>query len=496
MVGGQTYYQVPGQADLVFDPYHGANGGVQRISSLQQQAKATELQNKQLEAAANPPSAAEQIGLGVAGAAALGAGTYAGKEIAQNGVSGLFGSGSAAKTGAETGYLGVGGATQQGTQVAAPEIISATNTGSTQGSLALGQAAGSSSAPYAVGTAANGGTLMSDGSVLAAGSEAGTASTLGTAAGYIGPALGVAGTLYGAYQVGQLYGKNKPGYSAAAGAGAGASAGGLIGSVVPGVGTLAGAGIGALAGAAIGGALGTAKSGRHEDHQTRSMIRDALTAGNFLERTTDLGGTIDPVEVPNSSGTYVRLANGSLYDVSGERKNAGYNVKAVDNPWSGQAIGWANPISYLSEAMVDPEGKMRGYMTGYYTNAIMSNAGEDPEIMRQNALAMWNKLGVDQATAEGMINDMVAKKRITQQEGDAFKYGISTMLSGDQKGYVPGSVTQMEQQRDGHAEVSGEAEPDADEDDKETFKPEISGPSKVPGIQNVNTRGMALIPKR
>jgi len=288
------------------------------------------------------------------------------------------------------------------------------------------------------GAAANGAASYGGSSALAApeivgasrvtGAAAGNAGGAGAAQGagvgsYVGPALAAAAIAHGGYGLSQNYGKRKPGRMAVAGAETGAGIGYFVGGPV-------GAGIGGGIGAVTGGAVGMIKAGRHADHSARSQFRDELAQRGIALRTSELGGNLDPAAVTNSKGTYVPLADGTFYDISPERgSKQAYEVLKPEGNWSGQAIGWADALANLATDARDE--KITGDTAAMFTNAIRSNAGDDVEMMRANALRMFQQYNINKEQAQQRIMELAKGGKIPQDKAGAYMNAINTMFSGD-----------------------------------------------------------------
>jgi len=240
---------------------------------------------------------------------------------------------------------------------------------------------------------------------------------------YVGPAMAAAAIAHGGYGLSQNFGKRKPGRMAVAGAETGAGIGYFVGGPV-------GAGIGGGIGAITGGAAGMIKSGRHQDHEQRSNMRDQLAQTGFALRTDRLGGTLPSTAVQNPSGTYVPLADGSFYDISPERgSKQAYEVLDPNKPYSGMAIGWANPIAALATGY--PNEKIVGDTAAQLSNGIMSNSGDDVEMMRANALSMFERLNMTKDQAMQRLAQLGQEGKLRPQEVAAFQNGLNTLFSGD-----------------------------------------------------------------
>lgn len=318
-------------------------------------------------------------------------------------------------------------------QIANTAVNQGANYGIRQGAQALGitgggaAASGAASAAGGSSVAAIPSTIGAEFAPTAYGSGVGTGSAASTGASTLGtyalPAAGAIAAGYGAYRMGEDFGKRKPLNMAGSGAMTGAGIGTMI---LPGVGTAIGGGIGA----AVGGGLGMIKSGRHQDHEARSNFRDELAAKGIALRTNRLGGQLDANSVPNATGTYVPLADGSYYDISPERgSRQAYEVLDPKNPWSGQAIGWADALANLATDARDE--KITGDTAAQFSNAIMSNSGGDVEMMRANALRMFQQYNMNKAQAQQRIMELAKGGKIPQDKAGAYMNAINTMFSGD-----------------------------------------------------------------
>jgi len=173
----------------------------------------------------------------------------------------------------------------------------AAGTATASGAAAAGTATASGAA--AAGTAtASGAAAASASSSAAATSSAAAAGTSTMAA--LGTTLSVAGALYAGYQIVDNWGSGDTKGGAMNGAAMGASIGTMI---LPGLGTLVGAALGAV----VGAALGSVKAGKHEDQTERDAIRQAFADNGFLTKEGE------------DDNFFLTLADGSKYDISGER---------------------------------------------------------------------------------------------------------------------------------------------------------------------------------
>lgn len=332
--------------------------------------------------------------------------------------------------------LGIGGGT-----------AAASTAGSAAGGssvAAIPSTIGAEFAPTAFGSGMGGGAAAGGAGAGGAGGAGAAGSTLAPAAVSAAAALAAG---YGAYRMGEDWGKRKPLNMA----GSGALTGAGIGTLVAGpFGALVGGGIGA----AVGGATGMIKSGRHQDHEARSNFRDELAQRGIALRTDRLGGTLPSTAVSNPTGTYVPLADGTFYDISPERgSRQAYEVLKPEGNWSGQAIGWADALATLATGA--REEKITGDTAAQFTNALMSNAGDDVEMMRANALRLFQQYNINKEQAQAQIAELAKAGKIPADKAGAYMNSINTMFSGDgytsnqqlaDKGIVFGQKPAAEQQ--------------------------------------------------
>lgn len=284
----------------------------------------------------------------------------------------------------------------------APALSAGTDaTGVSSGMLESLAAQPSPAAPFATaGEAANAGAIP----------EA-------TGMGTLGNLASAAAIAHGGYGIAQNWGDRKPKNMAMSGAEAGAGIGSFI---APGIGTAIGAGIGALA----GGALGMIKAGKHDDQIARDRVRGGLQQMGFLDQNFNL-------DLADGTKFNVGIDGGARpeYDFSGGRR--AFEVKA-ENPFSTQAVAWANPIA---EVLTAGNPKLRSDFAGYLANGAMSNA-ETIEGVRANVLNYMNKLGLNSSTISGKLTELFQAGRISQDQLNAYVHGVGTLFKGDPKLYV------------------------------------------------------------
>jgi hypothetical protein len=254
----------------------------------------------------------------------------------------------------------------------------------------------SSVPPYAsYGSAADAGALSAGSSLLSGGGLSGFGNY-----GY----LGDVGAALGAYNLIKNFGKKKPLPGALSGGAIGLQFGGPIG-----------AGVGALA----GGLIGSIKAGKHGDQVRRDAVRSQLQQAGFLDNNYEI------TLADGSTKFNMGLDGGARpqYAFSGGRRP--YEVK-TENPFSGQAVGWANPLANIATG---GDKKLASDFAGYFANAAMSNASSI-EGVRANILNFMDKLGLNQQTATQAIDQLFQGGKIDEGTRNAFVNGINTLISG------------------------------------------------------------------
>lgn len=326
-----------------------------------------------------------------------------------------------------------------------------TNSGATSGALQPPNVVSATrvpgAGPYPVGTAADGGTLMSDGSIASTvptqnGGVTGTqigqgalgaaqvyqgyqdfkqgdnvGGTINTTAGAaaIGTAMGsetaaevlpIAGPIagaYGFYKMEQMVGDMPTGGKRNSNATLqGAAAGAAIGSAIPVVGTA----IGALVGAAIGFASSYFGSSKDKYQMMRDAGRSVLKEHGILD--------------DNYQGT---LADGTLYDFGKDGKEAG-KLNTSDPNW-GQIAAMANVVA-VGEGS---GGKGLEAMATMYTNAALSNSGGDLNKAMENIKHFAMQRGMTMEDVQAQI-DKMADKDITIDQAAAYKAGAAQLFAG------------------------------------------------------------------
>lgn len=421
-VNGVQYRQIPGVDGYLFNPAMPGGKSVFIDNSAQY--------NKAKDEQKNATNTALIAGVGApigSVAAAWGVNAAANSGAAAAGTA----AGTGAATGAGTGIVG-GTAAGTGATVATPTVVSAT--------------------PVAAGGAAGTGTAGAAGTTAVGGGLAAGAATVG------GAALG-AWNAYEGYKAFQEGNASKTGTHTAIGA--------------------MGTPLGPVWGYALGYGATKLQGGKNPQNKFRSKLRDGMVEAGFAQRTTDLGGTIDPSQVDNPSGTYVQLADGTYFDISKDGSNNGYDVQNPNGAYSGQAVMFAQPLAALLAGRADEKGT--GWFTGYLANAIMSNANGDPEIMRANAQAIAAKMGLTPEQARAEIDKMVADKVVDAQTAAVYKQGVDQIQTGDASTYITDTLSQGEQKLFG-TNLAGKADKDSSNDAPLVAPPVTPAPVQPPVV--------------
>lgn len=187
-----------------------------------------------------------------------------------------------------------------------------------------------------------------------------------------GKFLNAAGAVYGAFDLIKNFGQMSPAQGAMSGLAVGAG----IGSFFPG-GTL----IGGAIGAAVGGLISLfRKSGKHKDQKARDQMRKALLNAGVIDDKWTIG-----------------LADGSRYDIGidgGPKKEFGgrrpYEIDLKD-PMAVKISTFLNPLTYIA---CGGNQKLASDLSGYLTNAALSNAGGDESKARENVKAIYGQFKI------------------------------------------------------------------------------------------------------
>lgn len=227
---------------------------------------------------------------------------------------------------------------------------------------------------------------------------------------------------HGAYQIGRDWGRSNPGRGALAGGEMGAGAA-LLGATPWAIPALA----------AAGGLAGMVTSGKHKDQYARDEVRAAMKEKGIIDENYGL-------ELYDGTKFNIGLDGGARpeYSFSGGRRP--YEVNA-ENQFSGQAVGWANPLAYI---LTGGDRKLSTDYAGYFANASMSNA-QTIEGVRANMLKFMENMKLTPEMATQQIDQLLSAGKISEQEAAAFRNGLGTLIAGDPKQYVMQSVAEMEQ---------------------------------------------------
>jgi len=260
--------------------------------------------------------------------------------------------------------------------------------------------------------------------IMGAAGAANVASAAGANLGsYAVPGLNAVAGLYGGYQTAKYLsdapnGGRRASTGAMGGAAAGAGVGGAIGSVIPGAGTAIGAGVGAIVGGlagAVGGWTGSSK----DKYQ---MIRDSARKG-WKE-----AGIIDE----NYQGT---LADGSKFDFGKDGKGQ-VEIDYAD-PVTGRAIGLGNVLA----AGEGSYGRATDGLSKLYTGAMISNAGGNYEVAKQNALHLARQRGMNLGNLTDQYQTMLDAGQINQGQFDAYLNGARELFAGQPEANIPPGVS-------------------------------------------------------
>ena len=205
-----------------------------------------------------------------------------------------------------------------------------------------------------------------------------------------------------------------------AGAANGAVTGAYIGSyILPGVGTA----IGALLGGVAGGLVGSIKGGKHIDQQYRdAMRRDIVELGMFDENYE--------MQLANGDRYYFGFDGRHKFLGTDGEKRAPYQVDFA-HPFASEAIGWVQP---LAAALTRGNQKLRTDLTGYFVNAVLSNATTLAEV-GENAKALYVQSNVPLENVMKEITIQGYQQRISGEDTRAFYWGIQSLRQGvDSKG--------------------------------------------------------------
>lgn len=328
----------------------------------------------------------------------FGTGGEAAGTAANAGTTGATASTGATATGASSaGTLGTSGASATEASLG---LASAAPTVGAGGTATIAAGAQIPAGYAAVGTAADGGTLIAP-----------TADAGGSLLGTAGTALGIAGGVYGAYQLGKNLSDNQkdPIGGAAAGAAVGVGAmtayGAMYGSYVGPWGTVIGAAVGAI----VGLGLGMIGGNKDKDQLTRDAIRKNFQKQGILDKDFKL-----------------TLNDGTQFDVgkdghfilpNGQRP---YNVDFADQR-AAETVGALNPA--VAAMLGTGKTKYLSDFTGYMTNAVLSS--QDPA---GNIKGIYDKMG-GRDVVYGRIVEMYKQGQLSANDANAMRAAIDKVYN-------------------------------------------------------------------
>lgn len=299
-----------------------------------------------------------------------------------------------------------------------------------QGGLGLAQMYGAYQA-FKKGDKVGGGLGMASGAANVAASGlagAGAQSAVQSGAGaYAIPGLNIAMGAYGAYKTAEMTGEMAAGKQRDVGAAqSGAMAGAAIGSVIPGLGTLAGAAIGALAGYAGSKFAGSSKK---KPQVLRDNIRNVLQKNNILDE--------------NYQGT---LADGSKYDFGKDGSTLKWsNINKIAEA---QPAAWnaAVPAADALAASYGFVGQKASDLAAWYAKGAVSNAGNDGNIALQNMQHFAKQQGITLDGVKSKLDEALKDQRITQDKYNYYLNGAQQLLgaAGPGAGTAPAVVQRAE----------------------------------------------------
>lgn len=218
-------------------------------------------------------------------------------------------------------------------------------------------------------------------------------------------------TLYGGYQLANHWGQDNWKQGAMDGATMGAGIGTMIN---PGLGTVIGGALGAVGGAA----LGSIKVGKHKDQVKRDAVRDYMIQAGILNPDYSL-------DLANGKKGDMGVDGGFKYKNVDGGERAAYETD-TSNPFTHQAIGWANP---LAELVAKGDDKVRSDLAGQMVNLATKDANSLEEV-RANMKAIFARYGASTDEATQFL-DMVHKNGgMSDDEFNSAVYGLGTLMSG------------------------------------------------------------------
>lgn len=273
------------------------------------------------------------------------------------------------------------------------------------------------------------------GETLASQSQVGTELTT------FGAAMAVASIAIGAFNAKNELSSDRPGRPAGKGAAAGATSGAAIGAgvgssvPVPGA-TILGAGIGAVVGGITGAIHTMTGSSKGGDQIYRDAIRDYGTEINLFFKPDTSQPEFQNLD---SKHHYIRLADGTLYDIGrdGDNKLENYGVNIDGNterntyevdhsdPRAAESIGYLNPLSVI---LFGPEGGSK--IAGHLWNAATSN-NETLSGTKENFRSFAAQTGVDYELGLSLLERYAQEGDITQAQFSAYVNGWNKLMLSD-----------------------------------------------------------------
>ena len=288
----------------------------------------------------------------------------------------------------------------------------------------------------AIGTSANGGTIIapsaevgtslaeSGTSTLASSgaAEGSAAQTSGVSSlNYLGPVALAAGG-YGAYQTAEQTGSQAAGSQRDTQATIGGATSGLaIGAGTVMTGALLGMELGSWlgpVGMAVGALAGYAGSKffgskKGKAQFMRDSIRDVLQQGNILD--------------DKYQGT---LADGSKFDFG--QDGSYLKWKEIDKIAAANPNAWS-PTVLLTDALAAAYGfvgQKASDVSAWYARAAVSNAGDDPNIGKANAQYFAKQQGITYDQIKLKLDEAIADNRINKSQYDYYLTGAKELTAG------------------------------------------------------------------
>ena len=169
-------------------------------------------------------------------------------------------------------------------------------------------------------------------------------------------------------------------------------------------------------------------SSKGQDQQRRDQIRAMLQKNKFLDEGFDM--TLD---------------DGSKYDLGrdgGAKDESGRGILELDfadsKPGDLQSIAIGN-VNPLAAIITGGNKKLATDFATYFTKGTMSNANNDPNVVKANAIKQYSNAGLDKDKAIAAIADLEKQGKVTTDDATAYKNGISMLFGG---GGLPRSASQ------------------------------------------------------